>query len=140
MSLSAFRNALFAQVQQWQQDNYPDLRVVYENADPLDESETAQNAAPWAELTLRFYSGNVTGLGPTAPGRHHGALAIYFYSRRGTGTAATDEMIESFGKRFSLKSIEGGVLRSYEIAVATEFFGWYKCGLFIPLHLDEGRT
>lgn len=140
MSLKKFRNELFSQVEEWRQQNFPALRIVYENADGIDESETIDSAAPWAEVTLRFYSGNVTGLGETANSRHHGAVAIYFYTRKGAGTADSDEMLERFGKRFSLKRIEGAVLRGYEIAVSTEFFGWYKSGVFIPLHFDESRS
>ena len=137
MSLREFRRDLFTEIENWRQANFPNIKIIYENDSPIDESETMENAEPWMDVHLRFFGGKATSLGPSAPRRHMGSVSLSFYQRRGEGTADTDDLIDSFGKHFSSRRIGRGLLHTHEIAIATDFFGWYKSGLFIPLHFDE---
>ena len=137
MSIKEFRGAVFEEVDAWQRANFPDLRIVYQNAPDYDESEAT--AKPWADVELNFYAGTATSLGADAKGRHHGTLTLSLYHRKGEGTADTDDLLDSFSKHFRLKRIGGGLLKMPKYVQSNEFKGWYTGGVVVPCHFDENR-
>ena len=136
MSTEAFRNSIMAEVHEWHQDNFSDYFVQYENGPEFDE-EPEDTAKPWMDVALRFYSGIVTTVGANPRGRYSGVLALYVYTRRGEGTALSDQIIDSFIKTFKFRSFGPGYLSFPERSIPTDHYGWHKVGLFIPFKLDE---
>lgn len=134
MSTQDFRSVVFGLIDAYMTSNHPGVPVMYENGPEVDE-EVAGNL--FLVVELRFYSGRLMEVGQGARGRSSGAIAISAYARQATGTAQTDEIIDTMIEMLRSRRIASGLTRMPQRTVPNPIKGWYETGILVPFTVDD---
>ena len=132
MSTEAFRSALHQRIADWGAANYPTTPIFYENGPTPDEDKVGPL---WLDVTVRFYGGTVASVGAKPMLRQSGALSVVCFYREASGTARTDQVIDSLCLEMQARRIGGGTLWAPQRTVPTFLLGWYKTGILLPFTL-----
>lgn len=133
MSVESFRSAVHSAIESWRVANFPDTDCAYENG-PVPEEAVV--STPWLDVEVKWYGGTNLGVGQPKSGRFSGVVSVRCYTREGTGTAATDQLLDSLAFALSGKRMQGGTLLFPQPYTPTKALGWYKRGLMFPFKLD----
>jgi hypothetical protein len=136
MSIETFRGAVQAAIEQWQQDNYPNLPVQWDNSAPLDQSAVG---TMWLDVRVRPDGGGNVGIGDRARalGRDRGTINTHLYVKVGEGTATADQIIESLRELLRNRRLGGGTLEFPVFSSLPDLLGWRQWGLRTPFRLDS---
>jgi hypothetical protein len=130
----AFERAVAAEVEAWRAALATSTDVVYPNGPVLQEN---QISSPWVDLSVRYYGAQPMTVGPRAPGRHSGAIALAVFTRRGEGSAEANGLVDSLIELTRGRRLGGAVLEFPQRMTPTEIKGWEKVGILVPFKLDS---
>lgn len=129
MTTEAFRSAVNGAVQAWGAASFPSVPILYENGPTPDE---ASIGPIWVDLEIRWYGGSIASVGITPTMRQTGAISACVYYKRATGTALSDQIIDSLCTLLQGQRLGGAVLWAPQRTVPAHYLGWYKTGMLLP--------
>lgn len=132
MNTEAFRSAVHQRIAAWGVSSYPTLPIFYENGPTPDEDKVGRI---WLDVTVRWYGGAIASVGANPTTRQTGALSAMCYYRELSGTAKTDQIIDSLGSHMQARRLGSGTLWAVQRTVPTFLIGWYKTGILLPFTL-----
>jgi hypothetical protein len=134
MNVKEFRSAVFAEIEEWGQDSFPDLPIIYENGPVPDEDKIGPL---WLDVSVRWYGSQQLSIGEVVAGRYSGVVSVLAFYREGQGTAAVDDVLDSLEQRLRTRRFGSSTLQFPEHYTPTFIKGWYKVGLMFPFYLDR---
>lgn len=135
MNDEEFRSAVFGTISDWGAAHYPDLPLVFENGPAPDEDKMGQ---AWLDSSIRWYGAQNATIGARPRTRDNGAISLNVFYRESAGTRLTDQILGGLRQALGNRRMGSAVLLAPQRSVPTHLRGWYKTGLLVPFHLDQG--
>lgn len=121
-------------IDQHTQDTLTGLTIIYTGQDDL---EASNGQASWVKQKVLFSDSKQFELGNTASSRNWGKVVIYIYTRKGSGSADRDNILQRVVNCYRSRKIGGATFLNVQPLTNGESENWCVSGFQIPFYFNS---